>query len=124
MHLLRAYIPSNFIYLNTHENLFIMIYREHHFFHLILLSDPIPPRPVKPPVPSPCSPYTQTHTYIHTHTHTDSGPGVSTVSLDEGMELLAEYKIKIAKLLKTKAELINAQNLFRSEERRVGKECW
>ena len=28
------------------------------------------------------------------------------------MELLAEYKMKITKLIKTKAELINAQNLF------------
>jgi hypothetical protein len=42
----------------------------------------------------------------------DCGPGVSSVPLDEGMELLGEYKMKIAKLIKTKAELINAQNLF------------
>jgi dynein heavy chain len=28
------------------------------------------------------------------------------------MELLGDYKIKITKLIKTKAELINAQNLF------------
>ena len=28
------------------------------------------------------------------------------------MELLADYKMKITKLMKTKAELINAQNLF------------
>ena len=42
----------------------------------------------------------------------DGGPGVSSVSLDEGMELLAEYKLKVAKLQRTKAELINAQNLF------------
>ena len=32
--------------------------------------------------------------------------------LEEGMELLADYKMKITKLMKTKAELINAQNLF------------
>ena len=42
----------------------------------------------------------------------ESGPGVSSIPLEEGMELLAEYKMKITKLIKTKAELINAQNLF------------
>jgi dynein heavy chain len=42
----------------------------------------------------------------------DSGPGVSTTDLDEGVELLAEYKRKISKLNKVKAELVNAQNLF------------
>ena len=42
----------------------------------------------------------------------DLGPGVSSISLDEGVELLAEYKLKVAKLQRTKAELINAQNLF------------
>lgn len=42
----------------------------------------------------------------------DSGPGVSTTSLDDGVELLAEYKRKLLKLNKIKAELINAQNLF------------
>jgi hypothetical protein len=34
------------------------------------------------------------------------------VSLEAGMELLAEYKLKIGKLMKEKAELINSQNLF------------
>jgi dynein heavy chain, axonemal len=42
----------------------------------------------------------------------DSGPGVSTTTLDDGVELLAEYKRKITQLNKIKAELINAQNLF------------
>eukprot|EP01040_Poterioochromonas_malhamensis_P005875 gene5875-6317_t len=42
----------------------------------------------------------------------DSGPGVSTTGLDEGVELLAEYKRKLNKMNKIKAELINAQNLF------------
>ncbi|KAJ1437467.1 dynein heavy chain, N-terminal region 2-domain-containing protein [Ochromonadaceae sp. CCMP2298] len=42
----------------------------------------------------------------------DAGPGVSTVTLDKGVELLAEYKRKVNKLNKVKAELINAQNLF------------
>jgi hypothetical protein len=42
----------------------------------------------------------------------DAGPGVSTVTLDAGVELLAEYKRKVNKLNKVKAELINAQNLF------------
>lgn len=42
----------------------------------------------------------------------ESGPGVSSVSLEAGMELLSEYKLKIGKLMKEKAELINAQNLF------------
>jgi uncharacterized membrane protein YcgQ (UPF0703/DUF1980 family) len=50
--------------------------------------------------------------YLITHCVVDSGPGVSSIPLDEGMELMADYKMKIAKLLKTKAELINAQNLF------------
>lgn len=34
------------------------------------------------------------------------------MSLEAGMELLAEYKLKIGKLMKEKAELINSQNLF------------
>jgi len=42
----------------------------------------------------------------------DSGPGVSSVSLDVGVELLGEYKKRIAKLVKEKLVLINAQNLF------------
>jgi dynein heavy chain len=42
----------------------------------------------------------------------DSGPGVSSTELDQGVELLAEYKKKLLKLNKVKAELINAQNLF------------
>jgi dynein heavy chain len=42
----------------------------------------------------------------------DKGPGVSANTLDEGVELLADYKRRIAKLNKNKAELINAQNLF------------
>ena len=42
----------------------------------------------------------------------DSGPGVSSVTLDDGVELLLEYKKRLAKLNKTKAELVNAQNLF------------
>ena len=42
----------------------------------------------------------------------DSGPGVSSTELDQGVELLAEYKRKLVKLNKVKAELINAQNLF------------
>uniref|UniRef100_A0A7S3HEV4 Uncharacterized protein n=1 Tax=Spumella elongata TaxID=89044 RepID=A0A7S3HEV4_9STRA len=42
----------------------------------------------------------------------DAGPGVSTTDLDDGVELLAEYKAKIAKLNKVKAGLVNAQNLF------------
>lgn len=42
----------------------------------------------------------------------DSGPGVSSVSLDEGVELMAEYQKRLAKLHATKLELINAQNLF------------
>ena len=42
----------------------------------------------------------------------DSGPGVSSTGLDEGVEMLAEYKKKLARLNKIKAELINAQNLF------------
>jgi hypothetical protein len=51
-------------------------------------------------------------TFFITHFTVDSGPGVSSIPLDEGMELMADYKMKITKLLKTKAELINAQNLF------------
>ena len=42
----------------------------------------------------------------------DSGPGVSSVSLDEGVELMAKYKTDLAKLQAQKLELINAQNLF------------
>lgn len=34
------------------------------------------------------------------------------MSLEAGTELLAEYKLKIGKLMKEKAELINSQNLF------------
>lgn len=42
----------------------------------------------------------------------DSGPGVSSTTLDDGVNLLAEYRSKVSKLNKVKAELINAQNLF------------
>ena len=42
----------------------------------------------------------------------DSGPGVSSVSLDVGVELLVEYKKRLGKLNKQKLEIINAQNLF------------
>jgi len=42
----------------------------------------------------------------------DCGPGVSSVSLEQGVELMAEYKTTLARLNKVKAELINAQNLF------------
>ena len=42
----------------------------------------------------------------------DKGPGVSSTTLDDGVELLAEYKRKVNKLNKVKAELVNAQNLF------------
>jgi dynein heavy chain len=40
------------------------------------------------------------------------GPGVSTHTLDDGVDRLAYYKRRIGKLNKAKAELINAQNLF------------
>ena len=40
------------------------------------------------------------------------GPGVSSISLEAGMELLCEYKLKIGKLMRDKAELVNAQSLF------------
>ena len=42
----------------------------------------------------------------------DSGPGVSSVSLDEGVELMIQYKKQLGTLHSTKLELINAQNLF------------
>jgi len=42
----------------------------------------------------------------------DKGPGVSSVTLDEGCDLLLEYKRKLQKLSKQKAELVNAQTLF------------
>jgi dynein heavy chain, axonemal len=42
----------------------------------------------------------------------ESGPGISNIDLDQGCELLAEYKVRVSKLNQTKAELINAQNLF------------
>lgn len=42
----------------------------------------------------------------------DSGPGVSNITLDEGVDSLASYKRKLVKMNKIKAELINAQNLF------------
>ena len=42
----------------------------------------------------------------------DAGPGVSSVSLDDGVDLLMEYKKRCAELNKRKAVLINAQNLF------------
>jgi dynein heavy chain len=42
----------------------------------------------------------------------DKGPGVSSVSLDEGVDLMQDYKKRIARLNKLKAELVNAQNLF------------
>jgi dynein heavy chain len=42
----------------------------------------------------------------------DSGPGVSSVSLDEGVGLLATFKLRLDKLNRTKIELVNALNLF------------
>ena len=42
----------------------------------------------------------------------ETGPGTSNISLDVGVELLAEYKERLAKLNKQKADLVNAQNLF------------
>ena len=42
----------------------------------------------------------------------DSGPGISSISLDDGVELLSDYKRRLNKLHKTKAELVNALNLF------------
>ena len=42
----------------------------------------------------------------------DSGPGVSSTTLEDGIELLATYKSRIAKITKDKNVLINAQNLF------------
>ena len=42
----------------------------------------------------------------------DAGPGISSVTLDDGVELMGQYRRRIAKLSKDKAELINAQNLF------------
>lgn len=42
----------------------------------------------------------------------DAGPGVSSVTLDQGVELLADYKRRLNRLNRVKAELINAQNLF------------
>lgn len=42
----------------------------------------------------------------------EGGPGASNISLDTGVELLAEYKERLARLSKQKADLVNAQNLF------------
>ena len=42
----------------------------------------------------------------------DAGPGVSSVSLTQGVDILAEYNRRLAKLVKQKNELVNAQNLF------------
>jgi dynein heavy chain len=42
----------------------------------------------------------------------DSGPGVSSVTLDQGVDLMTEYKRRVGGLNKQKAELINAQCLF------------
>lgn len=42
----------------------------------------------------------------------DAGPGVSSISLDDGVDLLKQYKATIAKHNKTKATLVNAQYLF------------
>jgi dynein heavy chain len=41
-----------------------------------------------------------------------SGPGISSINLEDGVELMADYKVKIEKLTKKKASLVNAQNLF------------
>ncbi len=41
-----------------------------------------------------------------------NGPGVSSTSLEDGVELLETYKQKFVKLTKDKNELINAQSLF------------
>jgi dynein heavy chain, axonemal len=50
-------------------------------------------------------------------TFLDAGPGVSSIGLDQGVELMAEYKKILARLNKTKAELVNAQNLFNLDVR-------
>jgi dynein heavy chain len=42
----------------------------------------------------------------------DNGPGVSSVTLDQGVEKLADYKLRMNRLNRLKAELVNAQNLF------------
>ena len=42
----------------------------------------------------------------------DNGPGISSRSLENGLESLNEYKLLLSKLLKEKNELINAYNLF------------
>ena len=42
----------------------------------------------------------------------DSGPGVSSISLEQGVELMQQYKKTLIRLNKVKAELVNAQNLF------------
>jgi len=42
----------------------------------------------------------------------DAGPGVSSISLNQGVDLLAEYNRRLTKLVKQKNELVNAQNLF------------
>ena len=41
-----------------------------------------------------------------------SGPGSSGLTLDDGVEIVKEYKRMIAKCNKRKAELMNAENLF------------
>ena len=45
-------------------------------------------------------------------TFLDSGPGVSSVSLDDGVILLEDYRRKLTALSKQKNELVNALNLF------------
>lgn len=45
-------------------------------------------------------------------TFLDSGPGVSSVDLDTGVDLMRQYKRRVAAYNKTKAELVNAQTLF------------
>ena len=44
-----------------------------------------------------------------------SGPGSSGLTLDDGVEIVKEYKRMIAKCNKRKAELVNAENLFNLE---------
>lgn len=42
----------------------------------------------------------------------DTGPGNSSISLDDGVDLLRDFQKRVAKHNKTKAMLVNAQNLF------------
>jgi hypothetical protein len=42
----------------------------------------------------------------------DSGPGISSISLDDGLNLVKEYNTKLKSLSKQKQELINAQMLL------------